>query len=593
MNFFEHQHQARKSTRFLIVLFVFAVMGIIVAVTGLVSVVWMYMELDNSAASQELANRSYFLTLLPMVAPVVILVIAVVSWTRILRLGGGGKGVAEFLGGEPLELSGGTDERDLRLKNVVEEMSIASGVPVPGIYVMRGETGINAFAAGTEPSNAVIGVTQGTIDTLNRDELQGVIAHEYSHIFNGDMRLNIRLMGVLAGIVFLTTAGRVILEGMGRGTRRSSKNDGAGAILVLGLGLIVIGFIGSFFARWIKAAVSRQREFLADASAVQYTRNPSGIGGALMRIQAASSDVSAGGAEEASHMFFGAIKNFSLFATHPPLEQRLERIGRLHVEPGARSAAVPAKEAVERVGKPRGEDFMKAMTILGGLDMETKKQLYKPRAAMEMVLALLAQDAGNRKVLERLSPEIVKLASAITPEQALAAIDLALPALRQLEPTFSANFLLSVETMISEDGKIQPLEIAVLSILRKAFWVKTRGGVVHLRSVHFEAVSVLKILAGCGSGDDSNAKSAFLEGAKKLGLDAAAAERDWNIKLEDHLAIVKALTRLSALAPRDKSQFFEAMWLTANHDKQLTLHESLYLRAFSEALEIPLPATIA
>lgn len=593
MNFFEHQHQARKSTKFLVVLFIFAVIGIVAAVTGLVSAVWMYMDLESAATAHEFASRSYFFTLLPVVAPIVILIIGVVSWTRMLRLGSSGAGVAEFLGGELLELGGGTNERDLRLKNVVEEMSIASGVPVPRIYVLRGETGINAFAAGTEPSNAVIGVTQGTVDTLTRDELQGVIAHEYSHIFNGDMRLNIRLMGVLAGIVFLTTAGRLILEGASRGSRRSSKNNGAGAILFLGLGLIVIGFIGSFFARWIKAAVSRQREFLADASAVQYTRNPNGIGGALMRIQASHSDVSAGGAEEASHMFFGAIKNFALFATHPPLEERLARIGRIHIEQAVPSPTVLAKEAVGRVGKPRGEDFVKAVSILGGIEMEAKQLLYKPRAAMEMVLALLAQDAGNQKVLSRLSTETLKLASAIPPERALAAIDLALPALRQLEPTHAANFLLTLETMISDDGKIQPLEIAVLSILRKAFGMKSRGGAVHLKSVHFEAVSVLKILAGCGTSDETKAKQAFIEGAQKIGLDAGAAERDWYIKLEDHLAIVKSLTRLSALAPRDKSQFFEAMWLTANHDKQLNLSESLYLRAFSEALEIPLPATVS
>ncbi|MCC6510543.1 MAG: M48 family metallopeptidase, partial [Pirellulaceae bacterium] len=218
----------------------------------------------------------------------------------------------------------------------VEEMALASGTPVPPVYVMDDETGINAFAAGTTPQNAVIGVTRGAINTLSRDQLQGVIAHEFSHILNGDMRMNIRLMGWLHGILVIAMIGYVILRTIGTtrtGSHSSSsnkKNDGGLVIVILlgSIALIVIGYVGVFFAQLIKAAVSRQREFLADASAVQFTRNPSGIAGALKKIGGWSDHarIQSVGAEEASHMFFGSALTSNLFATHPPLTERVRRI---------------------------------------------------------------------------------------------------------------------------------------------------------------------------------------------------------------------------------------------------------------------------
>ena len=205
-------------------------------------------------------------------------IIGVASLYRISSLGSGGSAVAMQMGGMPVP-EDTADPQLRRLRNVVEEMSIASGVPVPAVFVMEQEPAINAFAAGYSPSDAAVAVTRGTLDKLNRDELQGVIAHEYSHILNGDMRLNIRLMGVLFGILALGLIGRKILMFGGR-----SRERGAAAILVAALVAILIGYIGIFFGRMIKAGVSRSREVLADASAVQFTRQTQGIAGALKKI---------------------------------------------------------------------------------------------------------------------------------------------------------------------------------------------------------------------------------------------------------------------------------------------------------------------
>ena len=324
-NFFERQDEARRNTATLIGLFALAVMSIIVGVY-----VAAVAFLGWSGGTLDLMR--------PGLALVVLLgTLALVgggSAVKILSLRDGGHVVAESLGGE--KLSQDPDSlAERRLLNVVEEMAIASGVPVPPVYVLE-EEGINAFAAGFTPDDAVIGVTRGCVELLDRDELQGVIAHEFSHILNEDMRINIRLMGLLHGILLVGITGRVLMQSVFYGGGRHRSRDGGKgrlALLALGLALLIIGFAGVFCGRLIKAAVSRQREFLADASAVQFTRNPDGIGGALKKIggHVHGATVESDKAEEASHLFFGYALGQGVFAsrwlsTHPPLEKRIERI---------------------------------------------------------------------------------------------------------------------------------------------------------------------------------------------------------------------------------------------------------------------------
>ncbi len=324
MDFFEHQEQARRKSGVLVVYFILAVIGIILSIYAVVVGAGFF--LGDQKAPLRLWDPALFAGAAIGTSAIILLG----SGYKTLQLSGGGSVVARELGGRLLNTNT-TDFHERRLLNVIEEMAIASGVPVPEVYVMDDENSINAFAAGKSTSDAVIGVTRGCMKLLTRDELQGVIAHEFSHILNGDMRLNLRLIGLLFGILFIAMIGQMLLRGAANGARYSrSKESGSGALFILavGLAIMLIGYVGLFFGKLIKAAVSRQREFLADASAVQFTRNPDSIAGALKKIGGLQygSQIRHPMAEEASHLFFGNALGGSLMATHPPLTERIRRL---------------------------------------------------------------------------------------------------------------------------------------------------------------------------------------------------------------------------------------------------------------------------
>jgi Zn-dependent protease with chaperone function len=321
VDFFAHQDRARRSTTWLVVLFALAVL---LLVAGTDAVTYLGLSFANNRRPLQFEEVAEILALTSLAT---LGLIAAGSFYKTWSLRSGGAAVAELMGATPIE-GGGATAKERILLNVVEEMAIASGVAVPRVFVMRNEPGINAFAAGLSRDDAVIAVTQGCLDTLNRDELQAVVGHEFSHLLNGDMRLNLRLIGVLHGILILYLIGRIILEMFGRGRvrRRDGKDNGAGAILLFGLALVVLGSLGLFFGRLIKAAVSRQREYLADASSVQFTRNPSAMANALKKIGASygHARITNAHAEEVSHLFIGQafVSWLGWYATHPPTERR-------------------------------------------------------------------------------------------------------------------------------------------------------------------------------------------------------------------------------------------------------------------------------
>ncbi|MFM7116208.1 MAG: M48 family metallopeptidase [Planctomycetota bacterium] len=342
MDFFASQELARRNTRKLIILLALTVLCITLAIYGLIVGVFVYADRNYNQLLQQ-DPMAWFTSLqnLELFGGVLTGVSAVVgfgSMYKISELNAGGKVVAEMLGGRRLAPDS-SDLTERRLLNIVEEMALASGVAVPPVYVLDRELGINAFAAGHTIDDCVIGVNRGTLEQLNRDELQGVIAHEFSHILNGDMRMSLRMIGLLHGILVIALVGYQLIRVIGNSSSRSSSDDrkdnggAAAALFVVGAGLVVIGGIGLFFSKLIKASISRQREYLADASAVQFTRNPEGIAGALKMIGAAqqSSRVQSENAETISHMFFANMfgsRFGGLFSTHPPLIPRIQRVDR-------------------------------------------------------------------------------------------------------------------------------------------------------------------------------------------------------------------------------------------------------------------------
>jgi len=283
LNFFEAQDKARRNTLWLVLLFLLAVAGLILLTNLFLLSLLVYVKTEQVVVSPEILYHYYSWQEFTVVSIGVCLLILGGSLYKGLSLSGGGPAVAEMLGGRLISHAT-TDLQQRQLLNVVEEMAIAAGMPIPQVYLLS-ETSINAFAAGLSPANAVIGVTQGTLQRLNREELQGVVAHEFSHIANGDMRLNIRLIGVLHGILLIGLIGYFLVRSLRFAGRSRSSKGGAGLLVVaaLGFGLMVIGYAGSFCGQWIKAIVSRQREYLADSSAVQFTRNRDGIAGALKK----------------------------------------------------------------------------------------------------------------------------------------------------------------------------------------------------------------------------------------------------------------------------------------------------------------------
>jgi len=531
-SFFENQQLARRNTTLLVVTYVLAVVGVVIAVDLVLVSAWLYGFADLYVPK---GRSPGLIALLGVVPPRIYilgalgtaLVIFTVSGWNIVQLGSGGKAVAEMVGARRVS----PDTRDpleRRLMNVVEEMSIASGARVPGVYVMDGEAGINAFAAGYDVSDSIVAVTRGTLEALNRDELQGVVGHEFSHILNGDMRLNIRMIGVLAGIVFIGSIGEFIM----RSQRGSSDSKAAAPIFLGGLALLLIGYIGLFFARLIKAAASRQREFLADASSVQFTRNPDGIAGALDQIGVSSAGalIANRHAEDVSHMFFGqgiTVRLSGLFDTHPPLEERIARVharfdrasyrkarasaaAGVPVDAGVAKKGISQKDAAtavlaaasasfsgrrgadlgtgwgrsagdsaQLVGSMDGAKVDYAARLLQALPAGLREKLRDPDGARAAIVALLLapKDDVMKLQLEALAAkgmgalaEQARATEALTRRLGAAfhlpLIDLALPAVKSLPEDGRRALITALEVVIHSDRRVSLHEFVVLTMAR-------------------------------------------------------------------------------------------------------------------------------
>jgi Zn-dependent protease with chaperone function len=647
MDFFAHQDQARKRTGHLILLFSAAVLSLIVLLNLLLAfVLW---GMDNHLVGKyqasvqaahnpdALFNTATFLDYITLqqwllISAGVIVVVGGASLVKWMMLRGGGRRVAESLGGRLL-LPDSRDFYERRLLNVIEEMAIASGMPVPPVYVMD-DNSINAFAAGYQPSDAVIGVTRGCMEKLSREQLQGVMAHEFSHIFNGDMRLNIRLMAVLFGILFIGLIGRFILDATSRRRYVSSSNRDKNSLpfFLFGLGLVVIGYGGVLFGNLIKAAVSRQREFLADASAVQFTRNPQGIAGALQVIgYGAGSEISSPEREETAHMFFGQALpfRFSGFATHPPLDERIQRIdpnwngqfmapqrreqaeqesadivAALQLSGGAAlaMAAAPAAAAASSIPyevvsdeapqdsaqqalqtlAAAARDTYTARVLLAGLLLAPAE-----RMVHEMQLDLIRQQEGQdfyRQILRQLP-----LVKALDPAQRLPLVELAMPALKQLSVLQYQDFRKLLVQLAKADGEIDIFEWCLyrltLQYLNPHFETVTPVATRYAKEKDIsDAISsVLSVLAWYGADQQQQAAEAFAKGAQAAGFTTLTLQQ----RTSSLKPLNLALTRLSEAYPHLKGRLIKAMQACMDADGRQKGVELDLVRTIAAIMEVP------
>ncbi len=611
MDFFHHQDTARQRTGLLVMLFTLAVL----AITGLVSVIsiGIYFYFTGEPFTTQ-SIISY--CLLSFVG--VLLVVSISSFIRLSELNAnGGRGVAESIGGKLISTDT-SNAKHRQLLNVVEEMSIASGIPVPPVYVMAEEHGINAFAAGMSIDDAVIGVTQGALDAFSRDELQGVIAHEFSHILNGDMRLNTRLIGALFGITCIAHFGHLILDNSNstRHVSRSSSdsNKGFAVIILIAIVCLVLGWLGTLFGNMIKAAISRQREFLADASAVQFTRNDQGIAGALKKIgsNVQGSTLNTKASDEMSHMMFGQSKlsGFSgLFATHPPLDERIRRIepnwdGIYAQHSHAQSTAFDNEQVsgfavgggspASQSASPSEQLSETGQQLISQLPPELVDIAREPYSARFVAFALIFDGSDIQREMIK---SYVPLASQSTLLPWLdydlplhlrfPLLELALPALKSLSEAQKISLCKVLRELSETDNQYSLAEWCVINLLEKQLLASFGFIKQHktLKQLEESVFWLLRELAWVSHSQADKAQRAYHCALAHLGFPEVKLEpanSNWHLSRA-------ALELLLQLKPKDRRMFVKACRLAIESDGEITVAEGELYRVIACFLEVPEP----
>ena len=607
MNFFQAQEKAKRNTALLVFLFICAVLILITLTNVLVNFLLA-------------ANMDMGIALSPIEISLVVLGVITIAITyKYLSLKGGGRVIAEMLGGRLIP-SDTQNRQHRQLLNIVQEMALAAGMPAPPVYLIP-EQSINAFAAGLTQRDAVIGINQGTLDLLNRSELQGVVAHEFSHILNGDMSLNLRLIAILHGIVFIGIIGYSLL----RGAAFQRKN--AMPLFALGLGLVIIGFGGLFFGNLIKASVSRQREYLADASAVQFTRLQSGIANALKKIggHAEQSHLRQKNAEQASHMFFGSIlPKFSsgLMATHPPLEKRIlaidpswngnfvETLNSSGQETQANSFSKGPRSSnlvsnfSDQIGQINEASLDKAnqfLTDLPGQIATSTCNVFEARALIYALLLSKDETLRQKQLLflaqkaEKGVPECLnKLLNSVNETNPSDRFNLALmtvPTLKQLSKAQYRIFSSNINELIVSDGKVDLFEWTLHRVLTQSLYSQfenikpARGRIKNLLRIKKDIAELLSILASHSDSSEERCRKSYESAARSINLDLAFKHIDYF----DFRQLNSLIETIRELSPGAKKQLIDASYLCIQSDKTVTLNERVLLQGICAALDCPLP----
>ncbi|MDR0735666.1 MAG: M48 family metallopeptidase [Zoogloeaceae bacterium] len=626
MDFFNAQTKARRNSRWLVLWFALAVCAIILIIyLGAVLLLGPqahYVEagvttiIDPEARMSGMGNFTWarFLNWEYLGWTVLSVggTIAGASFWKIFQISRvGGALIASELGGRLLARET-TVAEERRLLNVVDEMSIAAGIPSPKVFVLDEEESLNAFAAGMRPTDSVIAVTRGLLERCDRDQLQGVISHEIGHIVSGDTRLNLRLIGVLFGILFLTSIGRGIL----RGSRRGSNSNSRGTVLLLGVILVVVGSIGVFFGKIIKAAISREREYLADAFSVQFTRNPDGLAGALRMMGGFGTRIEHPRAEEASHLFFGeSARRFSLFsglfATHPPLAARIARIENIALQEVQKSAppAAAARAAAAgggdlgflNIGLDAPAQLVYAQAFLADLPSDAGRDVHTPEGALAAIYALLyvltdAPEIRQKQLaiitsaydsaLARNVCDCAVWLAAHGPRSRLPLLDLALPVLGGFAEPEKQRCLKCANALVRVDGRLSPSELALAHLLKSALgFPRARRG-LRLESLAADVSCLLALLTCAGNPDDVAARAAYRHAITQTPFGDTPFPGKSMLRPE---AIDGALDHLAQSAPRFRQKFLAACVAAVRHDGKITVAESELLRAFAQSLDCPAP----
>lgn len=632
MDFFSQQDKARRKTSVLVMYFLLAILLIVLAINAVVYYALSeagYQATHNSApiSLNQWLDQPYWL----YISVGTMLLIILGSLVRLFKLRGGGQAVAEMAGGRLLDMDT-HDNNEIQYIHVVEEMSIASGVPMPSLYVMDNEQGINAFVAGFRPTETVMAVTRGALETLSRDELQGVVGHEFSHILNGDMRINIRLIAILAGILLIGKVGELVIRSGGRRSR--GNNKGGGAILLLALALFAIGYIGLFFGRLIKAAISRQREFLADASSVQFTRNPKGMAGALYKIQqhAAGTFLNTSSAEDMSHMCFGETVKLhftSLLATHPPLEVRINAVDPMFMKTERAKAIIQKRnqregtstvesmtdngisqfaesgsqtsiEAVTAsVGNPTPEHLVYAHQLISSLPVSISEVMRSKQGADLVIYGLLLAGMNKnigldflrqKNLLNEPSTPVLDDLYTLDRRLRLPMVDLVLPVLKRLDEEQKSDFIGSIEQLIKLDNKFTLFEFVLLTLIKQHL-DKDAGKVNRIRHYSFKPVRseirlLLSVLAQSSGQTAEKISSAFKRAMTTFSPNPDTLQSLSEVSAEK---ITQALNELNGLSPMLKKTIIDACADTVLDDGIVMPAEAELLRAISSTLDSPMP----
>ena len=651
MNFFEAQDHARRSTSLLIFLFVLAIIFLLALSNFLLFEFLYFTEYGALTFSLSQLDIVFDANLSIVLSTGILIFIILGSLYKLVQLSAGGSAIAQYLGGVIIPRSS-ADPLHKKILNIVEEMAIASGMPVPQVYILD-ERGINAFAAGWKTTNVVIGITQGALERLTRDELQGVIAHEFSHIFNGDMRLNIRLIAILHGILMIGMLGRMILRSLRYvRTSRNSKGGGQAIFIILGIGgaLAVVGYSGTFFGNWIKSLISKQREYLADASAVQFTRSSEGIANALKKIGGAipGSALLTTSVDEYSHAYFakgdtGALSMFS-FATHPPLKQRIFRIqpdwdGKYFLDKrkplrdreleqqqtaedkrkkviaatiaagaGMSVSLTKAMDALDNIGEVSNEQVDAAQAWHKQLPDAVLTNAENPYGAQALILALLLDENTDiekqqyivlNDVIGELHTNNVKQVQQAVNElersQTLSLIDLTLPTLREMTVEQYQRFKRCIQQLIKADKKVNLREWIIQRLVvqhldeQYGHRKKPVAKYFMLGSAKHASELVLSLLAYLEHKDQQQSQQAFDSAKSSVGAGALNLLPKDAISLD---SLNDAMDELEFLKPPIKKRFLQACVSCISHDGKVTIQAYELTRAIASCLDCPMPPVL-